>query len=377
LDGARATKRGAAKALAKVRDLGPYRDPGDRLNDPGHGRPLHVVRAHSLLVILVLGACGSGSSRGPSNPPDEGGSGGSDEPTGGTGGSKPGNTGGKTGGTGGATGGSGATAGTGGGGPSGGSGGSTTTPDAAAPESDAAVDAAPMTTSDGAAPSAGCTAKFCDDFESYTPGMQPAGGWTVHLENKGALASDDKKAFSGARSVRFTHQGAPAAMFLELKAPVLPMAGNVVYGRLMYYLTKSPSGTYSHFEIVRGTGPLPTGTEGAQLNTGAENGKVVINYEPGDCTKYSKVAFPEKQWACYQFRFDGTKNDVHMWINGTSVDDVPVAPAGTCWKAPTAVDTLHIGWESYHGTMPVELWIDDVAVSDQPIPCPTGMPSKP
>ena len=24
-----------------------------------------------------------------------------------------------------------------------------------------------------------------------------------------------------------------------------------------------------------------------------------------------------------------------------------------------------------------EVWIDDVAVSDQPIPCPTGMPSKP
>jgi hypothetical protein len=68
---------------------------------------------------------------------------------------------------------------------------------------------------------------------------------------------------------------------------------------------------------------------------------------------------------------------VHEWVDGMSADDVPVAPAGTCWKAPMAVDTLHIGWESYHTNTPIELWIDDVAVSDQPIPCPTGAPSKP
>jgi hypothetical protein len=200
----------------------------------------------------------------------------------------------------------------------------------------------------------------------------------VHLE-KGMLAVDDRKAFSGERSVRFTHPGAPAAMFIELRKPLLPLPGNVVYGRLMYFLTKSPTGTFSHFEIVRGGGPLAGSTERAQLNTGAENGKVFLNYEPGDCSKPSKtVDFPEKQWACYQWRFDGNKNDIHLWINGTSVDDtsMTVAPGG-CWKAPTAVDTLHIGWESYHGTQPVELWIDDVAVGDQPIPCPTGMPSRP
>jgi hypothetical protein len=191
------------------------------------------------------------------------------------------------------------------------------------------------------------------------------------------LAVDEKKAFSGARSVRFTHQGAPAQMFIELRQPVLPLPGNVVYGRLMYYLTKSPSGQFSHFEIVRGGGPL-AGTARAQLNTGAENGKVVINYEPGDCTKYSKtVAFPEKRWACYQWQFNGPKNDIHVWIDGQSADDVPVAPVGQCWKAPSVVDTVHVGWESYHGSQPVELWIDDVAVGDQPIPCPTGMPSRP
>jgi hypothetical protein len=254
----------------------------------------------------------------------------------------------------------------------GGSGGATRAPDAGR-MADGSRDRGPA---DGPpATPAGCAGKFCDDFEAFAAGGAPSGGWRTSL-SRGALAVDETKAFSGARSVRFTHQGAPARMFIELRQPVLPMPGNVVYGRLMYYLTKSPTGTDSHFEIVRGGGPLAGGGR-AQLNTGGENGKVVINYEPGDCTKYSQVPFPEKRWACYQWRFDGARNDIHEWVDGISADDIPVAPAGQCWRAPMAVDTLHIGWESYHSEQPVELWIDDVAVGDQPIPCPTAPASKP
>jgi hypothetical protein len=130
------------------------------------------------------------------------------------------------------------------------------------------------------------------------------------------LAVDDKKAFSGAQSVRFTHQGAPAVMFIELRQPVLPLPGHVMHGRLMYYLTQGPTGQYTHWEIVRGGGPLPGGAR-AQYNTGGENGKFVVNYEPGDCTKYSKVDFPMKRWACYQWEFNGPKNEIHLWIDGT------------------------------------------------------------
>jgi hypothetical protein len=338
-----------------------------------------VIRTYlAFCVMLGTVACNAATPPERSDPSDEGGAG-SGGRMDGSGGHKTGGSGGKT------SGGSGGSVGTGGsdepaqggsggkatGGTPGPGSGGTTQVDASAPPADTAAEdsAAPA---DGPGPSSGCTAKFCDDFEGAALGAD----WKTHFEATGMAAVDSTKAFSGAQSVRFTHKGAPAAMFLELRQPVLPMAGNVVYGRLMYYLTKSPTGQYSHFEIVRGTGPLPGG-ETAQLNTGAENGKVVINYEPGDCTKYSKVPFPEKKWTCYQFRFDGTKNDVHEWVDGMSADDVPVAPAGTCWKAPMAVDTLHIGWESYHTNTPIELWIDDVAVSDQPIPCPTGAPSKP
>jgi hypothetical protein len=336
------------------------------LNGGGPPKPLEVIRP--LAVVLALTLAGACTSSGParSGTSDTGGAPGSDEGTGG----KPTGTGGKEGGTGGATATGGSMGGDTGGAP--GSGGSTVAPDAGAAGPDAAAADAPP------AMTGGCTAKFCDDFEQATAGSKtPGGPWMVHLENSGALAVDETRAFSGARSVHLTHQGAPAAMFMELRQPALPLPGGVVYGRLMYWLEKNPTGQYSHFEIVRGTGALAGGQQ-AQLNTGAENGKVVINYEPGDCTKYSKVAFPEGKWTCYQWRFDTTKNDIHEWVDGVSADDVPVmAAGGGCWKAPMVLDTLHIGWESYHTPMPVSLWIDDVAVGDQMVSCPTGMPSKP
>jgi hypothetical protein len=344
------------------------------MNDSARQRPLTDMRRSGLfLLVTALGACtpasgpsgqggrGGSSASGGSGGSTAGspvGSGGTSSTTGGAGGAGSGSGGSGSGGTG--AGGSG-TAGSGGasGGAAGGAGN---------------ADAAPV--DQGTSTPAGCTARFCDDFESFTAGAAPAGDWKTALA-RGMLAVDETRAFSGARSVRLTHQGAPAKMFIELRQPVLPMAGNIVYGRVMYYLTKSPTGQYSHFELVRGGGVL-SGTSRAQLNTGAENGKVVVNYEPGDCTKYSKVAFPEKKWTCYQFRFDGTRNDIHLWVDGVSVDDVPVAPAGGgCWRHPMAVDTLHFGWESYHAPQPVEIWIDDVAVGDRMIPCPTGPPSKP
>lgn len=229
-----------------------------------------------------------------------------------------------------------------------------------------------------------CEAKLCDDFEGYGAGSVPAGSWKSVIRD-GTLAVDEKKAFSGARSMQVTNTGASTAKtFIELSNPVLPLPNNVVYGRLMYYLTKAPQGTNSHFEIVRGSGLLAGGAR-AQFNTGGENGKVMINYEPNDCSKYPKTPLPEKKWTCYQWEFNGSKDaagasksEMRLWLDGVPVADATIlGPAGNCWKAPMTFDTVHIGYQQYHGFQPVELWIDDVAVGDKPIPCPTGPASKP
>jgi hypothetical protein len=335
--------------------------------DTGHSNSIRRYNAFALILALAS-ACNSVAA--PADPDPSGGGGTSGEGgmagRGGAGGRE--EPGGKAGAGGGGAGGSGAgghSAPDAGGGPP-------PQPDAAQALDAASGDALGVDAAPGGAGT--CGGKFCDDFEAYEPGAAPAGDWMVRLA-KGMLAVDGTRAFSGGRSVRLTHAGAPAVMFMQLRTPLLPLPGGVVHGRLMYYLTKSPTGQYTHFEIVRGGGPL-SGTARAQLNTGAENGKLFLNYEPGDCSKPFAAPFPEKKWACYQFRFDLVKNEMWIAVDGQAAS-APLMPTGGCWRAPTVVDTLHIGWESYHGAQPVELWIDDVAVGDQPIPCPTGPPSKP
>lgn len=345
-----------------------------------------IIRTTSALVVLVLGAActPATSSETPSTPAQTAtggrsasggapGSGGSSSS--GSGGSSAtgggGTTTGSSGGGGSGSGGAGvASGGAGGDQPSGGSGGSSAQPDAPMAGDSAGAGGSPSTP-------AGCTGKFCDDFEAFAVGGPPGGDWTTTFENGGKLAVDETRAFSGARSVHFTHNGSMEfLMFMNLGKPLLPLPTPVVYGRLMYYLAKNPTGTFSHFELVRGGGPLAGGGT-AQLNTGAENGKAFVNYEPGDCSAPAPaVPFPEKEWACYQFAFDGSKNQIIEWVNGKMAAG-PTAPKGQCWKWPMAVDAVHIGWSSYHTPVLIDLWIDDVAVGDQPIPCPTGMPSKP
>ena len=285
-----------------------------------------------------------------------------------------------------------APAGTGGastGGGAGGAGGALA-PDAPAPSATTrdggAADAAAIRPeggpSDAAAPAAAaCGALVCDDFESYPAGTTPEGRWKPFVRS-GTLTVDESKAWSGARSLLAKNSGAAdAKTFLELMPPHLP-GGNVVFGRLMFQLTRGPTGTNAHWEFVRASGVL-TGTTRAQVNLGGEAGKFMYNYEPNDCSAYGRaVALPEKRWGCFQWQVDGSKdptgaarNEIRGWIDGAPVDISVRAGAG-CWNVPT-LDTIHIGYAQHHPSEPIEVWIDDVAIGDQPIPCPTGPPAKP
>ena len=102
-------------------------------------------------------------------------------------------------------------------------------------------------------------------------------------------------------------------------------------------LTKTPSGQYSHFEeSCAGAEPLAGGKR-AQLDAGGENGKVVVNYEPGDCTKYSKVMSSPRSAGPVtsgpvQHHPSTTST---LWIDGVSRwTTSPWHRAGQCWKAP-------------------------------------------
>ena len=70
-------------------------------------------------------------------------------------------------------------------------------------------------------------------------------------------------------------------------------------------------------------------------------------------------------------------NEFRVWLDGQPVEEATVQRFGQgCvdkstseWIAP-AFERLFIGWEQYRASEPIEMWIDDVAAGETPIPCP-------
>jgi hypothetical protein len=233
------------------------------------------------------------------------------------------------------------------------------------------------------APSAGCgPAALCEDFEAYPVGGPPGGRWTVAGSAGESAVIDGGKAWSGSRSVLVKHTGtAHNAIYLTVGAPVLPLPSNDVHGRMMLFITRAPPRL--HWDNVRASGPLPDGKE-AQYNLGGESASFLSNYEPHDCYRRTQVPYPQGRWACLQWQFNGaraagggTRNEFRVWLDGQPVEQATVNRFGQgCidkstseWIAPS-FQKLLLGWEQYRASDPIEMWIDDVAVGETPIPCP-------
>jgi hypothetical protein len=104
----------------------------------------------------------------------------------------------------------------------------------------------------------GCLgALFCDDFESYCAGDAPGGKWATATSN-GAVVVDGARHRSGRMAVRFTTTGKATyqSAFMRLGAGVLPVAGNMVYGRMMFWLEAAPQ-TSVHWTMIQGSGLVP------------------------------------------------------------------------------------------------------------------------
>jgi hypothetical protein len=228
-------------------------------------------------------------------------------------------------------------------------------------------------------------AKFCDDFEMYDVGGVPKGIWTVSKSKTATLAIDNTKSFSGTKSVKMTSPmavngaGGTGSALIRLGKPLLPLTDNIMYGRMMTFLTASPAGGV-HWNSIRASGG------GLSYSSGAMYQKFLANYNPHDCYKGSKLAWPVGKWSCLQWQYDGSKNaagdgnknEMHIWMDGAAIADETVIRFGAgCvdgtkseWIAPQFT-SLALGWENYQQSpIPIEMWIDDVAVSDKPIACP-------
>lgn len=228
----------------------------------------------------------------------------------------------------------------------------------------------------------------CDDFESAM-GM-PNAPWKV-LVNKGTVAIDATKAYSGKQSLKVsidpttmqdTYRRAEIAV---QGAPLIPLPNDTVYGRFMITTDRIPDKTV-HWTIAHGDGPL--GNLNATYNYGGMGGLMANYYKnstpnPTDCWQTKQQNFPTQKWTCVAFLFDGKNSEMRFWLDGTEIPELHVVGLQktdmTCtisgvdgkWYAPQFAN-IAIGWESYQYDVAGAhtAWIDDVILDDTMIPCP-------
>jgi hypothetical protein len=243
------------------------------------------------------------------------------------------------------------------------------------------------TASAGAAGNAdGCAGTLiCDDFESYT--SKPGAPWTVST-NQGTVAIDSARHRSGKQSVKFSTTGANAYQraFIGIEGAPFPVANNAFYGRMMIYAT-SAANDGVHWTMIQAEGPVAAqGITNATVRYGGQQMKsLMANYDStgkkSDCWQHSATKMPEGVWACMQWYFDGKTNTQKFWLNGTAIDDLTTTGEGQgcvahetndMWYFPQDFSKAYVGWESYQKDDAREVWIDDVALSSQPVACPAG-----
>ena len=262
-----------------------------------------------------------------------------------------------------------------------------TLPPAGDPGSDGgAADAAP-TEAGGVACPAG--ALLCEGFEAYAGPADLAAAWKTTASAGATMTIDGTKAFGGGRALHIkAAAGTPSAVIIKEGAPLFPIAGNVMWGRMMMWLTATPGGNY-HWNSIQSAGTIPGTQQWGKYGWGGQYGKVLAGYtvrnDPAggaivDCSKPSTMVYPEQRWVCVEWQFDSTRNEMHLWFDGALLTDVDVVGTGTrCvnngdlgkpWAGP-AFANLMLGWQQYQGSNgALELWLDDVAVATQRVGCP-------
>ncbi len=230
-----------------------------------------------------------------------------------------------------------------------------------------------------------CTSRLCDSFENFDAGAPPKSPWSVSVNAGGAVVVDRSRAHWGQQAVKVTTNASAAYLraFFGVGSPTFPVPGNAFYGRAWIYVTAVPPMT-THWTNIQGEGPVPDAGTNVRANVryGGQTMKhLMANYDTSnvstDCWQHSAVEMPAGSWGCYEWHYDGPANRMELWLNGTQIPALTVSGQGQgCinnglggkWLFPV-FDTLRLGWEHYQTSIPIEMWVDDVAIDTQRIGC--------
>ena len=237
---------------------------------------------------------------------------------------------------------------------------------------------------------------FCDDFESYTAGGAPGGKWGKS-ENGGTIVVDAQRAHSGRNAVKASATAAAGyrSVMISLTDPsLLPVAGNHIFGRMMFYLDSSPTGNV-HWTFLDGSGTTSQGYHSTYRYGGqtplANGNQLMANYDTPDSYQSPPVGpssdcwlhattevVPVAAWSCAEWEFDGPNNTMRFWLDTKPLTDLTMSgtgqgcvhqPATFPWLAPQ-FKRIDLGWESYQADGARTLWIDDVALGTERLGCP-------
>jgi hypothetical protein len=226
----------------------------------------------------------------------------------------------------------------------------------------------------------------CDDFEADSPGSPPQ-GWQIVIDPPGAgtISVDTTRATSGTKSVHVVSTSQTANNHIQILHGI-QLPTDVFYGRARVWVTRAPLGP--HWNLIEGWGYVPGSTtrtlqEQRMYEYGgvcSPNGGLGAAYlsSTTDACQPSDTMLPWNRWVCIEWKFDGTKNDMHLWLDSQPVDQLtapgPTAVTGgiptPSWPAP-AFERVDLGW--YNAVVGnganMEMWIDDVAFDTTRIGC--------
>jgi hypothetical protein len=239
----------------------------------------------------------------------------------------------------------------------------------------------------GTAGAAGASVKpfLTEDFESGTPGKQPA-GWdnflsyqknVVNPQGDGTLALvDTTQHHGGKNSVHFHGGGSPAMLTRPL-----PPGTNRLYVRAYVYMTRqlgmNPGANHETLIGIR----KATGSANDEVRFGEIKGVIGTNEVPSDniapkMDQWGKgPVVAANQWACIEVAFlaDQPQHLLYAWAEGVLVHSITTGDQwqnGAMpmnWMNGKFVEVI-VGWQSFSNAN-IDLWIDDLALGTDRIGC--------
>jgi hypothetical protein len=222
-------------------------------------------------------------------------------------------------------------------------------------------------------PAPACRGHFCDSFEAGNAGEAPA-GWS----RNGNIVIDATRAARGAKSLRIRNGGINPGLFMT-KAGAFPPGKSTIYGRVFIWFDKRPqAGSLVHWtlaEVRGGGGPAVRVLGGISQTAFKGRNNLLFNIDPGGGERGKEDHFPtpalgEKVWHCLEWMLTrGAKDEARTWWNEEERPRLTYnGDWGPRFKFPS-FDSLALGFATYQSQGAFEVWVDELAISEQRLGC--------